>query len=66
MRSLFADPLRLLARWAIKRYGVRVVVFASMPTRREFQAIVRLCMGEFIQGFAAGSKAEAEHRTSLH
>ena len=40
LRSLFVDPLRLLTRWAWKRWGCRLQVFMALPTRREMRVMV--------------------------
>ncbi len=66
LRSLFVDPIRLLTRWAVHRWGSQVIAFAILPTRREMRVIVRRCMGDGIASLVADEMAKAEHRTSLH
>lgn len=41
LRSLFVDPIRLLARRAWMRWGCRLLLFMAMPTRREMREMVR-------------------------
>lgn len=68
MRRWLVDRIRLALRWALMRWGGRVIVFAGMPTQKELDALIAKAAAGWLAGEMTGSGIAdpAESRQRLH
>lgn len=65
LRHWLSDRSKLAVRWAWKRFGMRLLVWALLPTHAELRAVFDRAYGEAIaamRGDMAAAKSAATER----
>lgn len=66
MRRWLIDRVRLAVRWAFKRWGSRVFVFAHMPTKGELDAVFSRIAADLAADLAAVAAVPSPPATPGH